>query len=55
VREAAADEGLRLVFEDGFLFMRASGTEPVLRVYAEARSPRELARRLAAGARLLSV
>jgi phosphomannomutase len=55
VREAGAEDGLRLVFEDGFLYLRASGTEPVLRVYAEARSPRELARRLAAGARLLSV
>ena len=38
VREAAADDGLRLVFDDGFLFLRVSGTEPVLRVYAEARS-----------------
>jgi phosphomannomutase len=54
VREAAVDDGLRLVFDDGFLLLRASGTEPVLRVYAEARSPRELARRLAAGARLLA-
>jgi phosphomannomutase len=34
--------------------MRASGTEPVLRIYAEARSPRELRARLAAGARLLA-
>jgi phosphomannomutase/phosphoglucomutase len=55
VHEAAADDGLRLVFDDGFLFLRASGTEPVLRVYAEARTPRDLARRLAAGARLLRV
>jgi phosphomannomutase len=53
VREVACDDGLRLVFDDGFLFLRASGTEPVLRVYAEARSPRDLERRLAAGARLL--
>jgi len=55
VREAAADDGLRLVFDDGFLLLRASGTEPVLRVYAEARTPRDLTRRLAAGARLLRV
>jgi len=53
VREVACEDGLRLVFDDGFLLLRASGTEPVLRVYAEARSPRELAGRLAAGARLL--
>jgi phosphomannomutase/phosphoglucomutase len=54
VREAVADDGLRLVFDDGFLFLRVSGTEPVLRIYAEARSRRELALRLDAGARLLS-
>jgi phosphomannomutase len=53
VREAIASDGLRLGFDDGFLLLRASGTEPVLRLYAEAGSPRELARRLAAGARLL--
>jgi phosphomannomutase len=53
VREAIGSDGLRLVFADGFLLLRASGTEPVLRVYAEASGPRELARRLAAGARLL--
>jgi phosphomannomutase len=54
VREAVSEGGLRLVFDDGFLFLRASGTEPVLRIYAEARSPRELRARLAAGARLLA-
>ena len=54
VREAASGDGLRLVFDDGFLFLRASGTEPVLRIYAEARSRRELLARLAAGARLLA-
>ncbi len=55
VREADSDDGLRLVFDDGFLFLRASGTEPVLRVYAEACTPRELTRRLASGIRLLTV
>jgi phosphomannomutase len=53
VLEAIASDGLRLLFADGFLLLRASGTEPVLRVYAEASGPRALARRLAAGARLL--
>ncbi len=53
VLDTIASDGLRLVFPDGFLLLRASGTEPVLRVYAEASSPRDLARRLAAGARLL--
>ena len=54
VRSAAMGDGLQLVFDDGFLLLRASGTEPVLRVYAEARSARALAQRLAAGARLLA-
>jgi phosphomannomutase len=53
VREALTSDGLRLAFDDGFLLLRASGTEPVLRLYAEAASAPELARRLAAGARWL--
>ena len=43
-------DGLRLALEDGFVLWRASGTEPSLRVYAEAPTPRALARRLAAAA-----
>jgi len=46
--------GLRLEFADGFLMLRASGTEPVIRLYGEAPDARRLARRLAAGARLLA-
>lgn len=53
VRGADASDGLRLDFDDGFLMLRASGTEPVLRVYAEARDRGALADRLAAGRRLL--
>jgi len=55
VREARRVGGLRLAFDDGFLMLRGSGTEPVLRVYGEARGPRALARRLAAGQRLLGL
>jgi phosphoglucomutase len=55
VRGVEAADGLRLAFEDGFLMLRASGTEPVLRIYAEAGGPRALARRLRAGRRLLGV
>jgi phosphomannomutase len=47
-------DGLRLALEDGFVLWRASGTEPVVRVYAEAPAPRALARRLAAAAARLS-
>jgi phosphomannomutase len=41
-------DGLRLELEDGFVLWRASGTEPLVRVYAEAPTRRALARRLAA-------
>jgi phosphomannomutase len=44
---------LYLGLDDGFLMLRPSGTEPLLRVYGEARGPRLLRRRLAAGAALL--
>jgi len=48
-------DGLRLNLADGFLMLRASGTEPVIRIYAEASDRRSLARRLAAGRALLSM
>jgi phosphomannomutase len=45
-------DGLRLELADGFVLWRASGTEPLVRVYAEARTRSGLARRLRAAARL---
>jgi phosphomannomutase len=54
VRAVDARDGLRFAFDDGFLMLRASGTEPVLRVYAEARDRASLAQRLDAGLRLLA-
>ncbi len=45
-------EGLHLELEDGFVMWRPSGTEPVVRVYAEAPSGAALERRLAAAERL---
>jgi len=63
VRSVDTVEGLRLAFDDGFLMLRASGTEAVVRVYAEAPDAGELRRRLrlgrgwldAAGARRVDV
>ncbi len=55
VRAVERVDGLRLALADGFLMLRASGTEPVLRIYAEASDRRMLARRLAAGRALVSV
>jgi phosphomannomutase len=49
VRALDAREGLRLELDDGFLMLRASGTEGVVRVYAEAGSAHALAGRLALG------
>ncbi|MEN8161081.1 MAG: phosphoglucomutase/phosphomannomutase family protein, partial [Myxococcota bacterium] len=43
-------DGLRLALEDGFVLWRVSGTEPLLRVYAEAPTRRALGRRLTAAA-----
>ena len=55
VREVSRADGLHLSLDDGFLMLRASGTEPLLRVYAEARGAQRLRRRLAAGEALLGV
>jgi len=54
VRGADTSCGLRVELADGFLMLRASGTEPVIRLYGEAHDARRLALRLAAGARLLA-
>ncbi|HTF43847.1 MAG TPA: hypothetical protein VK641_08120, partial [Terriglobales bacterium] len=49
VREVNRQDGLKLVFEDsGWICYRLSGTEPVVRVYSEARSQAELAKLSAA-------
>jgi phosphomannomutase len=51
VSQAVRTDGLKLVLEDGsWVCYRLSGTEPVVRVYSEARSPGDLAR-LSAAAR----
>jgi len=43
VSEAVRKDGLKLVFEDGsWICYRLSGTEPVVRVYSEARSQQDL-------------
>ena len=50
VKEVVRTDGLKLVFEDrSWVCYRMSGTEPVVRVYAEARSEADLARLAAAG------
>jgi phosphomannomutase len=48
-------DGLKLLLgEEGWLLLRASGTEPVLRIYAETRTPQAVAALLAAGKELVS-
>ncbi|MGC8839341.1 MAG: phosphoglucomutase/phosphomannomutase family protein [Anaerolineae bacterium] len=53
VQEVSDLDGVKYLLEDGsWLLIRPSGTEPVLRIYAEARSPETVERLLAAGERL---
>ncbi|MBW2273353.1 MAG: phosphoglucomutase/phosphomannomutase family protein [Deltaproteobacteria bacterium] len=54
VREVDVTDGVHLRLDDGFVMLRASGTEPVIRVYGEARGPRLLTRLLDRGERLLA-
>jgi phosphomannomutase len=54
VSEVSTEGCLRLGLSDGgFLILRASGTEPLVRVYAEASSAAALSARLRAGIRLV--
>ena len=46
-------DGVKLKLEKGWLLVRPSGTEPLLRLYAEASSPQEL-QRLLNGARSIA-
>ncbi|WP_457601526.1 phosphoglucomutase/phosphomannomutase family protein [Hydrogenivirga sp.] len=56
VKRATTIDGLKLVFEDeSWLLFRPSGTEPLIRVYAEAPSEEELEELLQAGISLLKV
>ncbi|RUM30804.1 MAG: phosphoglucomutase/phosphomannomutase family protein [Aquifex sp.] len=54
VREVKTLDGIKLVFEDdSWLLMRPSGTEPLIRVYAEAPSEEKVEKILEAGIELL--
>jgi len=46
VRAVETLDGLKLRFADGWLLFRASGTEPILRMYCEMRTSKEVARML---------
>ena len=51
-----SSDGVKYVLDDdGWLLIRPSGTEPVLRIYAEARTHQEVPQLLAAGASLAHV
>ncbi|HIP43281.1 MAG TPA: phosphoglucomutase/phosphomannomutase family protein [Aquifex aeolicus] len=54
VREVKTVDGIKLIFEDdSWLLMRPSGTEPLIRVYAEAPSREKVEKILEAGIELL--
>ena len=56
VKESLTIDGLKLIFEnDSWILFRASGTEPLIRVYAEAPSESDLDALIKAGTSLLSV
>jgi phosphomannomutase len=47
-------DGLRLGLPDGFVLLRASGTEPLLRIHAEAARPAAALKRIDAARRLIA-
>ena len=50
LKEVKSYDGVKFVAQDGsWLMLRGSGTEPILRIYAEGRSPREAQRLLEDG------
>jgi phosphomannomutase len=55
VRQADDIDGRRLVFEDAWLIARFSGTEPLLRIYAEATRPETVTALLDAAMEYLGV
>jgi phosphomannomutase len=55
VREVNAIDGIKLKTARGWLLFRLSGTEPILRIYAEAESNQQAQRYADTGARLLGV
>lgn len=55
VRDSDAIDGRRIIFEDGWLASRFSGTEPLLRIYAEASQPETVEALLDAAVKYLGV
>lgn len=55
VRDSDQIDGRRLIFDDGWLASRFSGTEPLLRIYCEARAPDQVSKLLDAAAAYLGV
>ena len=55
IREIDKTDGIKLIFEDdSWILFRASGTEPVLRIYAEAPSKEELNNLINEGIKLIN-
>ncbi|MCQ9205459.1 MAG: phosphoglucomutase/phosphomannomutase family protein, partial [Omnitrophica bacterium] len=48
-------DGIKLITKDNWLMFRKSGTEPIVRVYAESRSKKEGERLVALGKRMIYV
>jgi phosphomannomutase len=53
LKEVKSYDGVKFIAEDGsWLMLRGSGTEPILRIYTEAKSPRDAERLLKEGVKL---
>jgi phosphomannomutase len=46
-------DGIKLITKDNWLMFRQSGTEPIVRVYAESKSKKEADRLLALGKKMI--
>ena len=46
-------DGTKILFEDGWVLIRASGTEPIIRIFAEAKSDKRAKEYLNIGLKLL--
>ena len=53
VKDVKSYDGVKFIAQDGsWLMLRGSGTEPILRIYAEAKSPKDAERLLQDGVNL---
>jgi phosphoglucosamine mutase len=55
VRDVNLIDGIRLQVDDGWVLIRASGTEPIIRITAEGRDPKSMKNLIDLGSELIKV